>query len=99
MVSGEASAASPTEGVLNPNNGLTEEDNMKDKIHPEMKKAQVRCACGNTFETLSTKEKITVEICAKCHPIFTGREKLRDSAGRVEKFERKYGKRVAKDKG
>jgi large subunit ribosomal protein L31 len=71
---------------------------MKEKIHPELKKAQVRCACGNTFETLSTKEKITVEICAKCHPIFTGREKLRDSAGRVEKFERKYGKRVPKDK-
>ena len=59
---------------------------MKDKIHPDVKKSQVRCACGNTFETLSTKEKTTVEICAKCHPIFTGREKLRDSAGRVEKF-------------
>ena len=85
------------EGVLNPNNSQRR-IKMKDKIHPEMKKAQVRCACGNTFETLSTKEKITVEICAKCHPIFTGREKLRDSAGRVEKFERKYGKRVAKDK-
>jgi large subunit ribosomal protein L31 len=71
---------------------------MKDKIHPELKTAHVRCACGHTFETLSTKEKITVEICAKCHPIFTGKEKLRDSAGRVEKFERKYGKRVTKDK-
>ena len=71
---------------------------MKEKIHPDLKTAQVRCACGNTFETLSTKEKISVEICAKCHPIFTGKEKLRDSAGRVEKFERKYGKREPKEK-
>jgi large subunit ribosomal protein L31 len=71
---------------------------MKEKIHAELKKAKVRCACGNTFETLSTKDKITVEICAKCHPIFTGREKLRDSAGRVEKFERKYGKKATGDK-
>jgi len=71
---------------------------MKEKIHPELKKAQVRCACGNTLETLSTKDKITVEICARCHPIFTGREKLRDSAGRDEKFERKYGKKVTGDK-
>jgi large subunit ribosomal protein L31 len=71
---------------------------MKDKIHPETKKAFVKCACGHTFETLSTKEKITVEICAKCHPIFTGKEKLRDSAGRVEKFERKYAKKMQTDK-
>ena len=70
---------------------------MKEKIHPELKTAQVRCACGHTFETLSTREKISVEICAKCHPIFTGKEKLRDSAGRVEKFERKYGKRETKE--
>jgi large subunit ribosomal protein L31 len=71
---------------------------MKEKIHPDLKTAQVKCACGHTFETLSTREKINVEICAKCHPIFTGKEKLRDSAGRVEKFERKYGKREAKEK-
>jgi len=68
---------------------------MKEKIHPELKTAQVRCACGHAFETLSTREKITVEICSKCHPIFTGKTKLRDAAGRVEKFERKYGKKKA----
>jgi len=53
----------------------------------------------HTFETLSTREKITVEICAKCHPIFTGREKLLDSGGRVEKFERKYRKKETQNKG
>jgi large subunit ribosomal protein L31 len=72
---------------------------MKEKIHPELKKAVVKCACGHTFETLSTREKITVEICAKCHPIFTGREKLLDSGGRVEKFERKYRKKETQNKG
>ena len=70
---------------------------MKEKIHPELKKALVKCACGHTFETLSTKEKITVEICGKCHPIFTGREKLMDTGGRVEKFERKYAKKLSQD--
>ncbi len=68
---------------------------MKEKIHPELKKATVKCACGYTFETLSTKEKISVEICGKCHPMFTGREKLMDTGGRVEKFERKYRKKEA----
>ena len=71
---------------------------MKEKIHPELKKAAVKCACGHTFETLSTRERITVEICAKCHPIFTGREKLMDSGGRVEKFERKYRKKETPEK-
>lgn len=66
---------------------------MKKNIHPNLKKAIVKCACGNTFETLSTKEKISVEICAKCHPIFTGKEKRIDSAGQVEKFEKRYGKK------
>jgi large subunit ribosomal protein L31 len=66
---------------------------MKKGIHPSFVRAKVRCACGSTFETLSTKETINVEICAKCHPIFTGREKLVDSAGQVEKFEKRYGKK------
>ncbi|HOW56062.1 MAG TPA: 50S ribosomal protein L31 [Syntrophorhabdaceae bacterium] len=66
---------------------------MKKGIHPELKTATVKCACGYTFETLSVKDKISVEICAKCHPIFTGKEKRIDSAGQVEKFERKYGKK------
>ena len=71
---------------------------MKEKTHPELKKATVKCACGYTFETLSTKDKISVEICGKCHPIFTGREKLMDTGGRVEKFERKYRKKETDDK-
>ena len=66
---------------------------MKKGIHPELKNTTVKCACGHTFETLSVREKITVEICAKCHPIFTGKEKRLDSAGQVEKFERKVRKK------
>ena len=69
---------------------------MKNGIHPDLKTATVKCACGHTFETLSVKEKITVEICAKCHPIFTGKEKRMDAAGQVEKFERRYGKKTVK---
>ncbi|MGD9576716.1 MAG: 50S ribosomal protein L31 [Syntrophorhabdus sp.] len=67
---------------------------MKKDIHPELKKTVVKCACGHTFETLSVREKISVEICAKCHPIFTGKEKRLDSAGQVEKFEKRYGKKT-----
>ncbi len=65
---------------------------MKDKIHPKYYKATVRCACGNEFEVGSTVESIKVEICSKCHPFFTGKQKLVDTAGRVEKFMKKYGK-------
>jgi large subunit ribosomal protein L31 len=67
---------------------------MKKGIHPELKKSMVKCSCGNTFETLSVREKIAVEICAKCHPVFTGKEKRLDSAGQVEKFEKRYGKKT-----
>ena len=67
---------------------------MKKGIHPNLKKATVKCACGNTFETLSVREKISVEICAKCHTVFTGKEKRLDSTGQVEKFERRYGKKT-----
>lgn len=63
---------------------------MKEGIHPAYHKAIVRCACGNEFETGSTKEEIRVEICSNCHPFFTGKQKLVDSAGRVERFRRKY---------
>ncbi len=63
---------------------------MKKGIHPEYKLAKVTCACGNTFYTRSTVSEIKVEICSKCHPFFTGKQKLVDSAGRVEKFLRKY---------
>jgi large subunit ribosomal protein L31 len=64
---------------------------MKEGIHPKYGKSVVRCACGNTFETGSTKEEIKVEICSECHPFFTGKQKLVDSGGRVERFKRKYG--------
>ena len=65
---------------------------MKEKIHPKYEKATAKCACGNTFETRSTKKEINVEICSSCHGFFTGKQKLVDSAGRVEKFQKKYAK-------
>ena len=63
---------------------------MKDKIHPDYKMSTVSCACGHTFETNTTVGDIKVEICSQCHPFFTGKQKLVDSAGRVEKFLKKY---------
>ena len=66
---------------------------MKDKIHPKYQDATVICACGNIVQTRSTKfPQIRVEICSKCHPFFSGKQKLVDSAGRVEKFMKKYKK-------
>ncbi len=64
---------------------------MKNKIHPEYKQMTITCACGEVIHTRSTKQNIRVEICSKCHPLYTGKQKLFDSAGRVEKFRRKYG--------
>jgi len=64
---------------------------MKEGIHPEYKKATIACACGHVVETRSTVQNIHVEICSQCHPFFTGKQKFVDSAGRVEKFKRKYG--------
>ena len=64
---------------------------MKADIHPDYKKAIVHCACGNQFETRSTEKDIHVEICSVCHPYFTGRQKLVDTAGRVERFRQKWG--------
>ncbi len=63
---------------------------MKKDIHPKYLRTTVRCACGQEFETGSTQENIRVEICSKCHPFFTGKQKLMDTAGRVERFRRKY---------
>jgi len=63
---------------------------MKKEIHPEFVECKVTCACGNTFTTKSNKNEIRVDICSKCHPFFTGSEKIVDSAGRVEKFKKKY---------
>jgi large subunit ribosomal protein L31 len=67
------------------------EDVMKEGIHPEYKKATIHCACGYTVETRSTQSTIHVDICSNCHPFYTGKQKLVDAAGRVEKFRRKYG--------
>lgn len=64
---------------------------MKEGIHPKYQRVKVRCACGNEFEVGSVAEEIRVEICSQCHPFFTGKQKLIDTAGRVEKFQRKYG--------
>ncbi|MBP8129339.1 MAG: 50S ribosomal protein L31 [Candidatus Hydrogenedentes bacterium] len=63
---------------------------MKKGIHPEYVETTVRCACGNTFKTRSTKKAINVEICSACHPFYTGKQKFVDSEGRVERFQKKY---------
>ncbi len=63
---------------------------MRPKIHPKYNKTVVTCACGNTFETKSTTKEIKVEICSACHPFYTGKQKILDSAGRIEKFNKKY---------
>lgn len=64
---------------------------MKEGIHPKYHEVEVRCACGNTWKTHSTKSELHLEICSACHPFFTGRQKLIDTEGRVERFTRKYG--------
>ena len=65
---------------------------MKEGIHPDYKLATVSCACGNAFQTRSTKGDFRVDICSKCHPFYTGRQKFVDTAGRVERFRKKFGK-------
>jgi large subunit ribosomal protein L31 len=67
------------------------EESMKEGIHPKYHKVLVTCACGNQFETRSTKAEIRLEICSACHPFFTGKQKLIDTAGRIERFQKKYG--------
>ncbi len=69
---------------------------MRTGIHPDYKKCIVTCACGNTFETGSTKAEIKVEVCSKCHPFFTGKQKLVDTGGRVGRFQRRLEKKVQK---
>jgi large subunit ribosomal protein L31 len=64
---------------------------MKEGIHPDLKEVTVKCACGNTFETLSTKEDLHVDVCSNCHPFFSGGDRFLDSEGRISKFEKKYG--------
>jgi large subunit ribosomal protein L31 len=64
---------------------------MKDKIHPKYVECTITCACGNVVKTRGTRASVTVDLCSACHPFFTGKQKLVDTAGRVEKFRRKYG--------
>jgi large subunit ribosomal protein L31 len=65
---------------------------MKEGIHPAYYEVEAHCACGNTFKTRSTKKEIRMEICSACHPLYTGKQKLIDSAGMVERFHRRYDK-------
>ena len=71
---------------------------MKAEIHPKYVNCSVTCGCGNSFTTRSTREKINVEICSACHPFYTGQQKFVDTAGRIEKFMRRYGKREGAEK-
>jgi large subunit ribosomal protein L31 len=64
---------------------------MKEGIHPKYELTKITCACGNVFETRSTVKDLKVEICSNCHPFYTGKQKLVDTAGRVERFKKKYG--------
>ena len=66
---------------------------MKTDIHPTYQDARVVCSCGNTFTTKSTKPELRLELCNECHPFYTGKQKLVDTGGRVERFERRYGRR------
>ena len=68
---------------------------MKKDIHPEYTDTQVTCTCGNTFTTRSTKSELHVELCSQCHPFYTGKQKLVDSGGRVERFNRRFDKKTA----
>ena len=65
---------------------------MKDGIHPNYTESTVKCACGAVIETKSTKGDLKVDICSKCHPFFTGKQKLVDTGGRVDRFNKRYGK-------
>ena len=74
---------------------------MKEGIHPEYSETTISCVCGNVIETKSTKKDIKIEICSQCHPFMTGKQKIMDTAGRVERFKRKYaaGEEAKNNKG
>jgi large subunit ribosomal protein L31 len=78
----------PVRAVLDNKN--QREENMKDGIHPNYEPTTITCVCGNVIETRSTAKDIKVEICSACHPFFTGKQKLVDTAGRIERFRKKY---------
>lgn len=67
---------------------------MKPEIHPQYQQVNVHCACGETWTTGSTKKELRVEICSKCHPYFTGKQKLLDTAGRIDRFQQRYAKKA-----
>ncbi len=71
---------------------------MKKDIHPKFFDSVIKCACGATFETKCTEKEIHVEICSSCHPFFTGKQKLLDTAGRIERFKKKYGDKISTSK-
>ena len=71
---------------------------MKPGIHPKYAEVEVRCACGNTFKTKSTKNELHLEICNNCHPFFTGRQKLIDTEGRVERFTKRFGAQTSESR-
>ena len=71
---------------------------MKEGIHPKYQEVEARCACGNTFKTRSTKPELHLEICSACHPFFTGRQKLIDTEGRVERFNKKFGTQTSEQR-
>jgi large subunit ribosomal protein L31 len=71
---------------------------VKDGIHPKYYDVEARCACGNTFKTRSTKPELHLEICSNCHPFFTGRQKLIDTEGRVERFTKKFGAQTSESR-
>src|SRR5262247_3450269 len=73
-------------------------DTVKAGIHPKYEEVEVRCACGNTFKTRSTKPELHLEICSACHPFFTGRQKLIDTEGRVERFTKKFGAQTSEQR-
>ena len=68
---------------------------MKEGIHPKYDAVQIKCACGNVIDTRSTRKGVSVEVCSNCHPFFTGKQKLMDTEGRVERFNKKYGSKKA----
>ena len=74
-------------------NTCKEVKKMKDGLHPNYDTCTVKCACGNTFETKSTKSELKVDICSKCHPFFTGKQKLVDTGGRVDRFNKRYARK------
>jgi large subunit ribosomal protein L31 len=84
--------------ICNLKNQTTRSANMKDNIHPDYMKCEVKCGCGESFVTRATVPEIRVEVCAQCHPFYTGRQRFVDSTGRVEKFNKRWGNTIEEKK-